>query len=150
MRAGLNSKSADPGANQLPTDWQGLIVEKLSGQSLGSYLKQNVYGPLKMMDTTFAPSVEQRARLLRVMQRQANGTLAPPALDLPPTSEWDAAGHGSYGTIQDYGRFVQAWLNDDAGILEPATAELALRNHLGQIRLPDMRSAGTADWAGSL
>lgn len=120
------------------TDWLGLIVEKLSGQSLGSYLQQHVCGPLKMTQTTFTPDAEQRARLLRVMQRQADGTLAPSALDLPPTSEWDAAGHGSYGTIQDYGRFVQAWLNDGAGVLQPATAELALRNHLGQIRLPEL------------
>ncbi|WP_233807663.1 serine hydrolase domain-containing protein [Paraburkholderia sp. HP33-1] len=120
------------------TDWLGLIVEKLSGQSLGSYLKQHVYGPLGMNDSTFAPSVEQRARLLRVMQRQPDGTLAPSTLDLPPTSEWDAAGHGSYGTVQDYGRFLQAWLNDGAGILESATVQMALQNHLGDIRLPDL------------
>ena len=124
------------------TDWLGLIVEKLSGQGLGSYLKQHVYEPLGMTDTTFAPSAEQRGRLLRVMQRQTDGTLAPSSLDLPPTSEWDAAGHGSYGTAQDYGRFVQAWLNDGAGILEPATVQLALQNYLGPIRLPDlMKSA---------
>jgi methyl acetate hydrolase len=119
-------------------DWLGLIVEKLSGQSLGSYLKQHVYGPLAMIDSTFTPSAEQRARLLRVMQRQADGTLIPSTLDLPPTSEWDAAGHGSYGTVQDYGRFVQAWLNDGAGILKPATVQMALQNHLGQIKLPEL------------
>ena len=119
------------------TDWLGLIVEKLSGQSLGSYLKQHVYGPLGMNDSTFAPSAEQRGRLLRVMQRQADGTLAPSGIDLPPTSEWDAAGHGSYGTVQDYGRFLQAWLNDGAGILEPATAQMALQDHLAPIRLPE-------------
>ena len=120
----------------LNTDWLGLVVEKLSGQSLGSYLRQHVYGPLGMNDSTFAPSTEQRGRLLRVMQRQADGGLAPSPHDLPPTSEWDAAGHGSYGTVQDYGRFVQAWLNDGAGILKPATAQMALQNHLGQIKLP--------------
>ena len=118
------------------TDWLGLVVEKLSGQSLGSYLRQFVYGPLGMNDSTFAPSAEQRERLLRVTQRQADGKLAPSALDLPPTSEWDAAGHGSYGTVQDYGRFVQAWLNDGAGILKPATVQMALQDHLGQIQLP--------------
>jgi methyl acetate hydrolase len=120
------------------TDWLGLIVEKLSAQSLGSYLKQHVYGPLGMHDSTFAPGDEQRERLLRVMQRQADGTLTPSNVDLPPISEWDAAGHGSYGTVQDYGRFLQAWLNDGAGILEPATVQMALRNHLGQIRLPEL------------
>ena len=118
------------------TDWLGLVVEKISGQSLGSYLRQFVYGPLGMNDSTFAPSAEQRERLLRVMQRQADGKLAPSALDLPPTSEWDAAGHGSYGTVQDYGRFVQAWLNDGGGILKPATVQMALQDHLGQIQLP--------------
>jgi len=120
------------------TDWLGLVVEKLSGQSLGSYLQQYVYGPLGMKDSTFAPSTEQRERLLRVMQRQDDGTLAPSVYDLPPTSEWDAAGHGSYGTVQDYGRFVQAWLNDGAGILKPATVQMALQNHLGQIQLPEL------------
>ena len=120
------------------TDWLGLIVEKLSGQSLSSYLKQHVHGPLGMHDSTFAPSAEQRGRLLRVMQRQADGTLAPSKVDLPPTSEWDAAGHGSYGTVQDYGRFLQAWLNDGAGILEPATVQMALQNHLGHIKFPEL------------
>jgi CubicO group peptidase (beta-lactamase class C family) len=120
------------------TDWPGLIVEQLSGQSLGSYLKQHVYGPLGMHDSTFVPGTEQRGRLLRVMQRQDDGTLAPSKVDLPPTSEWDAAGHGSYGTVQDYGRFLQAWLNDGAGILEPATVQMALENHLGQTKLPEL------------
>lgn len=118
------------------TDWLGLIVEKLSGQSLGNYLKQHVYGPLEMNDSTFTPSAEQRSRLVRVMQRQADGTLEPSRLDLPLTSEWEAAGHGSYGTVQDYGRFVQAWLDDGTGVLEPATVRMALQDHLAPIKLP--------------
>jgi CubicO group peptidase (beta-lactamase class C family) len=125
------------------TDWLGLVVEKLTGQSLGSYLQRHVYAPLGMNDSTFAPSAEQRARLLRVMQRQADGTLAPSVHDLPASSEWDAAGHGSYGTIQDYGRFVRAWLNDGAGVLaRPATAQMALQSQIGAIKLPElMKSA---------
>ena len=131
----------DPGTTWeygVNTDWLGLIVEKLSGQNLSSYLEQKVYGPLGMNDSTFAPTAEQRDRLLRVMQRQGDGKLAPANLDLPPTSEWDAAGHGSYGTAQDYGRFVQAWLNDGAGILEPPTVQMALQDHLGSIKLPEL------------
>jgi CubicO group peptidase (beta-lactamase class C family) len=131
----------DPGTTWeygLNTDWLGLIVEKLSGQSLGSYLRQHIYGPLGMSDSTFEPSAEQRSRLLRVMQRQSDGTLAPSPHDLPPSSEWDAGGHGSYGTVLDYGRFIQAWLDDGAGILKPATVQMALQNHLGSIKLPDL------------
>lgn len=119
-------------------DWLGLIVEKLSGRSLGSYLEQHVYGPLGMNDSTFSPSAEQRSRLLRVMQRLADGKLAPSKLDLPPTPEWDAGGHGSYGTVQDYGRFVHAWLNDGCAVLKIASKQLALQDHLAGIKLPEL------------
>lgn len=119
------------------SDWLGLIVEKLSGQSLGGYIKQHIYEPLGMNDSTFSPDTQQRTRLLQVMQRQADGTLAPSPVDLPALSEWDAAGHGSYGTAADYGRFLQAWLNDGAGILQPSTVEMALNNHLGSLTVPD-------------
>ena len=127
------------------TDWLGLVVEKLTGQSLGSYLQQHVYAPLGMRDSSFEPGPEQRARLLRVMQRQADGGLAPSVHDLPATSEWDAAGHGSYGSIQDYGRFVQAWLNDGAGVLKPATAQLALQNHIAGVKMPELMRSTMPD-----
>jgi len=120
------------------TDWLGLIIEKVSGQTLGSYLGQRVYEPLGMKDSTFAPRAEQRDRLLRAMQRRADGKLAPSQLDLPPAPEWDSAGHGSYGTVQDYGRFVAAWLNDGSGILKAATVQMAMQNQLGRIKLPEM------------
>ena len=125
----------------LNTDWLGLVVEAVSGQSLSSYLQEHVYGPLEMADSTFTPSAGQRGRLLRVMQRQADGTLAPSPHDLPATSEWDAAGHGSYGTVQDYGRFLQAWLADGAGILQPATVGMALQDQLGPLRLPELQKS---------
>ena len=135
----------DPGtawAYGVNTDWLGLVVEQISGQRLSTYLQQHVYGPLGMADSTFAPSDAQRARLLRVVQRQADGTLAPALHDLPASPQWDAAGHGSYGTIQDYGRFVQAWLADGAGVLKPETVQMALQSHIGHIALPElMKSA---------
>lgn len=120
------------------TDWLGLVVEKLTGQTLGQVLRERVYGPLRMDDSSFAPSAEQSARLLRVMQRQADGSLAPSPLDTPSTTEFDSGGGGSYGTIQDYGRFVQAWLADGAGVLKPATVHMALQNQIGSIRLPEL------------
>src|SRR6478735_4801280 len=49
------------------TDWLGQVVEAVSGQSLGDYLTENVYSPLGMTDSTFAPSDEQRERLLPVL-----------------------------------------------------------------------------------
>ncbi|MDN5874963.1 MAG: beta-lactamase family protein, partial [Sinobacteraceae bacterium] len=108
IKASLSVPMAhDPGTAweySVSVDWLGLIVEKISGMRLTDYLRQHVYGPLGMNDSTFAPTAEQRQRLLAVMQRQPDGSLTPSDLDLPPEPEWDAGGHGSYGTIQDYGR----------------------------------------------
>ncbi len=122
------------------TDWVGMVVEAVSGQTLGGYLAEHVYGPLGMTDSTFAPSDEQRARSLPVLSRAADGSLAPTEIDLTAEQEWDAAGHGSYGTIADYGRFVRAWVNggelDGTRILKEETVELALRDHLDGVPLP--------------
>jgi methyl acetate hydrolase len=128
------------------TDWLGLAVERVSGQRLSDYLVEHVYEPLGMTNSTFAPSAEQRARLLPVRMRTADGALAPTELDLAAESEWDAAGHGSYGTIGDYGRFVRAWLGDGEfegrRLLGADTVALAFQDHLAGAPLPEiMRSA---------
>ncbi|OBB28956.1 serine hydrolase domain-containing protein [Mycolicibacterium elephantis] len=122
------------------TDWLGMVVEAVSGQTLADYLAEHIYAPLHMTDSTFTPSDEQRTRLLPIRFRAPDGRLVATELDLPAESEWDAAGHGSYGTITDYGRFVRAWLNggelEGARILEEETVELALRDHLDGVPLP--------------
>ncbi|KMO84169.1 serine hydrolase [Mycolicibacterium chubuense] len=122
------------------TDWLGMLVEAVSGQTLADYLAEHVYGPLGMKDSTFDPSDEQRARLLPIRFRAPDGGLLATDLDLPAEPEWDAAGHGSYGTVADYGRFVRAWLTggelDGARILKEETVDLALRDHLDGAPLP--------------
>ena len=122
------------------TDWVGQVVEAVSGQTLGDYVAEHVYGPLGMTDSTFAMSAEQHARLLPTLTRTADGGLAPAAIDLDIEQEWHSGGHGSYGTIADYGRFVRAWVNggelDGRRILNEETVELALRDHLDGAPLP--------------
>lgn len=122
------------------TDWVGQIVEAVSGQTLGGYLAENVWGPLGMTDSTFSPTDEQRARALPVYSRLPDGSVAPTEVDLSVDQEWDSAGHGSYGTIADYGRFVRAWVNggelDGTRILNEETVELALQDHLDGVPLP--------------
>ncbi|MCV7298260.1 beta-lactamase family protein [Mycobacterium barrassiae] len=124
----------------MSTDWLGQVVEAVSGQTLGAYLAEHVWGPLDMTDSTFTPTDEQRARSLPVLSRQPDGSLAPTTVDLDAVQEWDAAGHGSYGTIADYGRFVRAWVNggelDGTRILNEATVDLALQDHLNGVPLP--------------
>jgi methyl acetate hydrolase len=126
-------------------DWLGLAVERLTGQTLGAYLTEHVWGPLGMVDSTFHPTEEQRARMLPIRARSADGSLVATELDLPAEPEWDAAGHGSYGTAGDYARFMRAWLNDGeldgSRVLGADTVAAAFEDHIEGIPLPEtMRS----------
>jgi CubicO group peptidase (beta-lactamase class C family) len=119
------------------TDWLGQVVEKLEGKGLDAVLAERVWGPLGMTDTTFTPSEEQRARLMAVYQRQADGSLALSPHDIPAEPEYWAAGHGSYGTARDYARFVAMLLAGGGPVLRPETVDLAFADHLGEVALPD-------------
>jgi methyl acetate hydrolase len=128
------------------TDWLGLVVEAVSGQGLDDYLAEHVFAPLKMTDTTFSPTDEQRARLMAIKSRTADGGLVAADFDLAPDPEWAAAGHGSYGTVTDYGYFIRAMLNDgrhDGGhVLSPDTVKLAFSDQIAGIPRPEvMKSA---------
>ncbi len=127
------------------TDWLGLAIERITGESLGAYVTEHVYGPLGMVDSTFRPTAEQRSRLLPVLMRAADGGLEPTDIDLPDDPEWDAGGHGSYGTARDYARFIRAWLRDGEldgqRILAPETVALAFSDHIEGVALPELMTS---------
>jgi len=128
------------------TDWLGFVVEAVSGQTLDVYLREHLYEPLGMHDTTFSPSAEQTSRLLALRFRAADGSLTSLDLDVPAAPEWSSAGHGSYGTIGDYGRFIRAMLRDGEldgeRVLRAETVERAFSDHLRGVPLPTlMKSA---------
>ena len=136
---------ADPGTRWtygVSTDWLGQVVEAVSGQDLAAYLHEHVFAPLGMDDTTFAPTAEQRARLMPVHRRAPDGDLAPDAFELPAEPEFWPGGHGAYGTATDYARFLAALLAggelDGRRILRPETVELAFTDHLGDLPLPEL------------
>jgi CubicO group peptidase (beta-lactamase class C family) len=126
-------------------DWLGMVIEGLTGQTLGAYLAEHVYGPLGMTDSTFHPSDDQRARLMPIRLRAADGTLEPTELDLPLDPEFDAGGHGSFGTARDYARFIRAWLNDGeldgSRVLSSDTVATAFENHIEGIPLPEVMTS---------
>ena len=150
LKASLRAPLArDPGTlweYGVNTDWLGLVVEAVSGQTLDAYLAEHLFVPLAMTDTTFSPTDEQRTRLMPIKARTPDGGLVASDLDLPPDPEWAAAGHGSYGTVTDYGRFIRAMLNDGeldgARILDADTVELAFSDQIEGIPMPEvMKSA---------
>jgi methyl acetate hydrolase len=120
-------------------DWVGQVVEGITGQRLGDVFQTRIFDPLGMRDMTFALNDGLRARLASMHARNADGSLAPMDFELPSPPEVHMGGHGLYGTVGDYMRFIRMWLNDGRGehgqVLKPETVRMAERNHLGPLKV---------------
>ncbi|HKX09420.1 MAG TPA: serine hydrolase domain-containing protein, partial [Stellaceae bacterium] len=129
-------------------DWVGKMVEAVSGQKLGTYLSENVRGPLGMRDTAFRITPAMRRRLAKIHQRGEDGKLSPTDIELPQEPEFEMGGGGLHGTAPDYLRFVRMILNrgraGDAQVLRPETVDLMSRNAMGDARVTLLRTAAPA------
>ena len=127
-------------------DWAGKMVETVSGQSLGEYLREHVFDPLGMNDTAFRITDSMRERLARIHQRGEDGSLEPQMeLEIPQDPEFEMGGGGLYGTVGDYLRFIRMILNrgraNGAQVLAPETVEMMSRNQMGDIRVGELKTA---------
>jgi methyl acetate hydrolase len=120
-------------------DWAGQLVEAITGERLGDVFAARIFGPLGMTDTTFELDDRLFTRLAAIHTRGDDGSLMPIDNELPPPREVQMGGHGLYGTVDDYLRFIRMWLNDGKGehgvVLKPETVRMAAQNHLGDLKL---------------
>lgn len=130
-------------------DWVGQIVEAITGKRLGEVMQERIFEPLGMTGTAFTLNPDMRARLARIHQREADGSLTPmPDFELPQDPEIQMGGHGLYGTAGDYCRFIRMWLNDGMGpngpVLRKETVEMAERNGLGDMTIKGLPGVNPA------
>ena len=121
-------------------DIEGYIVEKLSGQSLPDFMRDQIFVPLDMKDAGFFVPQEKRSRFATNYHDDAQGQLEPGLPSGRPAAEYAAqptmpsGGGGLVSTAEDYYRFAQ--MLGDGGelegkrILAPATVKLMTSNHL--------------------
>lgn len=118
-------------------DWVGQVVEHITGRRLGEVFATRIFEPLEMHDVGFTLTDDDRTHLAGMHSRDADGSLTPMDFELPSPPEVDMGGHGLYGTVGDYLKFIRMWLNDGRGaggqVLRPETVEMATRNHLGDL-----------------
>jgi CubicO group peptidase (beta-lactamase class C family) len=138
---------AQPGERwsySIAVDIQGLIVERLSGQTFGDYLQEHIFEPLAMKQTRFFLEEKDRARLATVYQwDRSSGKLAvlpdPPGRGYFDDNHVESGGGGLVSTTHDYARFCQMLLGqgelDGKRILKPESVELMTQNHIGDLRL---------------
>ena len=120
-------------------DWAGQVVEGITGKRLGEVFQTRIFDPLGIQDMTFELNDGLRSRLAGMHARAADGSLTPMEFELTDTPEVHMGGHGLYGTVGDYMRFIRMWLNDGIGengrVLKPETVAMAEKNHLGDKKI---------------
>lgn len=116
-------------------DWVGKAVERASGQPLGAYFAEHLFGPLGMQDTGFRLGPNHRGRLAGMHARGDDGMLARIEFEIPQEPEFQMGGGGLYGTAADYLAFERVFLNEGraAGrpVLKPETVAMMRQNAIG-------------------
>jgi len=132
---------SDPGEKWIygpSTNVLGMIVEKLTGQTLEDYFQQRIFKPLGMVDTSYAVAGDKQARVAAV-QRRVNGSLQglpPRPIPSTPTGPFRGDG-GLYSTVEDYGKFMRMLLKGGrvgkVRILNESTVKTMSENNIGPV-----------------
>ncbi len=116
-------------------DWVGQVVEGIRGKRLGEVMSERVFAPLGMTDIAFTRTDNMKSRTATIHARGEDGSLTPmDDFALPDDPEVHMGGHGLYGSVPEYMKFIRMWLNDGAGpngrVLKPETVDWAVKGAL--------------------
>jgi len=130
-------------------DWVGKAVERVSGQKLGDYFSEHLFGPIGMKDTGFKLTPDRRARIAGIHSRSEDGALAPIPFEMPQEPEFEMGGGGLYGTAADYLAFERLFLDEGraaggAQVLKPETVRLMAQNAIGELNVQLLKTAAPA------
>jgi methyl acetate hydrolase len=140
--------ASEPGTRweySISIDFVGQAIEAASGKRLDAYLRDHIFAPLGMKDTSFKLSDDQRKRLVGMHARQPDGSLVPMPFEMPQEPEFYMGGGGLYSTAHDYIRFVRMILNkgalDGNRVLKPETVATMAQNQIGELNMTKMHAA---------
>jgi CubicO group peptidase (beta-lactamase class C family) len=142
----------------LSTDVLGRVVEVASGQPFDVFLRERIFRPLLMVDTSFDVPDSKWSRLATVYSPEAGGirpmkdpetfgnTVMSPIAYYKPGKRYFSGGAGLTSTARDYARFAQMLLNggalDGVRLLSPKSVELMTANHTSDIPPGGLMGAG--------
>jgi CubicO group peptidase (beta-lactamase class C family) len=128
----------------LSVDVLGLVVEAITGQSLGAFLQQRVWGPLGMADTSFTIPDNKKGRYALAFPNDPLTNRPQSVLHAGKPIKFDCGGACAAGTAIDYLRFGQMLLNggvlDGKRIVSRAMLEMMTSDQLG----PEVRARTTS------
>ncbi|WP_083219055.1 serine hydrolase domain-containing protein [Bradyrhizobium icense] len=145
----------------LATDVLGAVIEKVTGNSLESFVNERIAKPLRIESFVFNAPEAARSRFVQVTRpAEVTGALGtgyvpvrgPEAVPFPPTkgtasldpnrafspTAYNSGGAGMSATIGDYARFLQMLLNegelDGVRVLRAETVRQMTQNATGNMR----------------
>ncbi|MDL2206924.1 beta-lactamase family protein [Eubacteriales bacterium OttesenSCG-928-N13] len=128
-------------------DLLGALVEVLSGQKLGAFMREHIFEPLGLTDTAFYVPKDKQHRLVSAYGPDAKGIFTRKLTDdefvadylSPPAFE--SGGGGLVTTAQDMHRFTKMLAGmgqlDGVRLLSPTSVELMRTNHLSPEQMKD-------------
>lgn len=120
----------------LGLDWAGILIERVTGQSLDDYFQEHIFKPINVKTLTFAPTPKHYDNLQTPTTRDENEKLFafPGARETAPEKIKGQAsgGAGLYGTAKDYLRFLQAVMRckEPGGLISPESYKLIFTDQL--------------------
>lgn len=146
----------------ISTDWLGVIVEEVSGQSLARYFESNIFSKLQMADTFYEIPEDKLDRTAHILSRDsANLVLRFLSLFTPGdlveipffsspsaapkfSSEHYSGGGNLYASLPDYATLLQALLAggeiNGARILQKKTVDQMFENQTADLSVGDAKS----------
>lgn len=124
-------------------DWAGQVLEKVTGQTLGDYMKERFFEPLNLADTTFHPTAvrdKMASRTVAFSVRDADtGVLSECECPVNTEPEIDGGGSGLWMTAADHARVLQGLVkagsdsnSDASSLLRKETVEEMFRPQLDE------------------
>lgn len=120
------------------------LVEVVDGRRFSEYIRDEITGPLGMIDTVFDLSDEQRSRLAPQygFHEERGEAVRHDGNTYRIGTEFESGGAGLHSTVSDYALFLNALTNrgtspEGVRILSPRTVDLMLSDHLTAATRPD-------------
>jgi CubicO group peptidase (beta-lactamase class C family) len=117
------------------TDVLGRVVEIISGETLGAFLKARILDPLGMHDTGFHAPADKHERLAEPFPVDPDSGAAVSLIETRVPPLFESGGGGLVSTIEDYARFLHMLYHggvlDGVRLLGRKTIAFMTSDHLG-------------------
>jgi CubicO group peptidase (beta-lactamase class C family) len=117
------------------TDVIGRLIEVISSQTLGVFLRERIFAPLGMNDTGFFAPADKQERVAEAFAKDPDTGAAVELINVRAAPRLEMGGGGLVSTMDDYARFLlmlyQGGTLGSARILGRKTIAFMTADHLG-------------------